>query len=625
VGRCEKGQQYHGWPDKDILYLGVFVMRNQRAMGRASILECGGLEGLWRKLGAMVALVVRICRKGHGDASVAMAPVAMTPGEKAARPCCAWCPRRTPKGTAWGVLYLLAVSMVGCGPGAPPGPRDARAQQAAATPPQAPPAASAAEKAKPERETWEVCYIKKARVGYTHTAEYRVVRDGRPLVRIESLNELRMLRQDTPIEMKIQLTSLETPDGKVLEFTSRAGQEAASMVTEGRVADDKLELKVTTTGKTMTSSIPWSPEYGAFFATEQSLRRQPMKPGERRTVGGLVPFANEVSATELVARDYGPVELPHGVRELLRIDGVTKLGGQPLATTTWCDRAGEVWKSHADMLDMESCRTTKEVALGESAPAKVDLIGKMAVPVDRPLGQPHETKRVRYRVRLNGGDPSSVFAVGPTQQVRSIDAHTAEITVWAIRPGQPGNSAATTRAPPAGWSRMVPESPTAGDREPNNFIQSDNPKIIAAARKAAGAQTDPWQVAVALERAARGLITKPDYSQAFASAAEVIESGTGDCTEHAVLLAALARARGIPARVAMGLIYSDQKFLYHMWSEVFIDGRWIPLDATLARGGTDAAYLKLADTNLQGASAFSSLLPVAQVAGRLKIEILDSE
>ena len=92
-----------------------------------------------------------------------------------------------------------------------------------------------------------------------------------------------------------------------------------------------------------------------------------------------------------------------------------------------------------------------------------------------------------------------------------------------------------------------------------------------------------------------------------------------------MLLAALVRARGIPARVAIGLVYQDQKFLYHMWDEVYLGGRWIPLDATLAQGGIGAAHLKLAHSNLEGASAYASVLPVAQVAGRLKIELLEVE
>ena len=76
------------------------------------------------------------------------------------------------------------------------------------------------------------------------------------------------------------------------------------------------------------------------------------------------------------------------------------------------------------------------------------------------------------------------------------------------------------------------------------------------------------------------------------TASDVARSHSGDCKAHAVYLAALARARGIPARVAVGLVYSDRlaAFGYHMWTEVYIDGRWIPLDGTLGLGGIGAAF-----------------------------------
>jgi hypothetical protein len=519
---------------------------------------------------------------------------------------------------SWKGLCLLTLLTAGCGPGTSAGPQEPAAAFPLGVPDE-----------KPEREVWEVHCIAGDRVGYSHTAEHRTARDGQPLVRIESVSLLRVLRAGQPMETKIELSSLETPEGSLLEFTCRIGQDAGSMLTEGRVAGERLEMKVTTKDKTTTSTIPWPADNGGFFIAEQSLRRQPMKPGERRTIHGFMPVDNQVTVTELTAREYQPVQLLDGTRELLRIDGETKVQGQSIRAASWCDRAGEILKGRADMLDMESYRTTKEAAVAASGPPKVDVIGKMAVPVDRALGQPHDTKRIRYRVRLEGGDPAGVFVVGPTQAVRSIDAHTAEITVVSCRLSvdrpQSGSPTTANRQLPTDNRQLPTDNCSPGDREPNNFIQSDNPKIVAAARKAAGDIKDPWQAAVALERATRELITKPDYSQAFASAAEVIETGVGDCTEHAVLLAALARARGIPARVATGLIYTDRKFLYHMWTEVFVDGRWIPLDGTLARGGIGAAHLKLSHSNLQGASAFSSMLPVAQVAGRLAIEIVDVE
>ena len=99
------------------------------------------------------------------------------------------------------------------------------------------------------------------------------------------------------------------------------------------------------------------------------------------------------------------------------------------------------------------------------------------------------------------------------------------------------------------------------------------------------------------------------------------------CTQHAVLLAALARARGIPARVEIGLVYAEDHagFAFHMWNAVWIDGHWIPLDATRGLGGIGAAHLKLADSSLQGEAAYSCFLPVTQVIGQAKIEILEAE
>jgi hypothetical protein len=433
-------------------------------------------------------------------------------------------------------------------------------------------------------------------------------------VNIEGSTRLAMRRFETPIVMDVRFASTETPDGRLVECQSVMAQGATTVTTTGRVAGGELQLRVTTSGKTTTAAIPWSPECGGYYALQQSLSRSPMKPGETRTIRGLEPGTAQFSTTRLVARNVEPVKLLDKTIDLLRIDITTTLDGQAIPGGLWTDRAGEIWKSRTDMLAMEMFRTTKEEALKASEPGELDLAANLAIPVHRALERPQATKRVRYRMHLDGGNPAEVFASGPSQKVQSIDPHTAEVTVFALRLGQP-----------AGNPGAKEEPPTAADRQPNNWIQSDHPKIVAAAKEAAGDLKDPWQVAVALERYAHGRIRRPGFSQAFDTALDVLESGEGDCTEHAVLLAALARARGIPARVAIGLVYYKQSFLYHMWTEMYLEGRWIPMDATLAQSGIGGAHLKLVHTSLQGASALSSFLPVAQVAGRLKIEILDVE
>jgi transglutaminase-like putative cysteine protease len=77
----------------------------------------------------------------------------------------------------------------------------------------------------------------------------------------------------------------------------------------------------------------------------------------------------------------------------------------------------------------------------------------------------------------------------------------------------------------------------------------------------------------------------------------------------------------------MGLVYLEagQRLAYHMWTEVWVDGRWRPLDATLGQGGIGAGHLKLATSALAGEAAYTSLLPVLQVVGRLKISLVEAE
>jgi hypothetical protein len=87
----------------------------------------------------------------------------------------------------------------------------------------------------------------------------------------------------------------------------------------------------------------------------------------------------------------------------------------------------------------------------------------------------------------------------------------------------------------------------------------------------------------------------------YASALEVAGSRQGDCTEYAVLLTALARAQGIPARVVTGMVYAERYagmshvFLPHSWMQAWIKDRWVSYDAALHR--SDSTHIALASGN----------------------------
>ena len=77
-----------------------------------------------------------------------------------------------------------------------------------------------------------------------------------------------------------------------------------------------------------------------------------------------------------------------------------------------------------------------------------------------------------------------------------------------------------------------------------------------------------------------------------------MERRRGDCTESAVLLAALGRSIGIPTKVASGLVYSRDAyhgvrnvFMPHSWVLAYVDGRWRSFDAAL--GAFDSSHIAL--------------------------------
>ncbi|MFC1661286.1 transglutaminase-like domain-containing protein, partial [Gemmatimonadota bacterium] len=99
------------------------------------------------------------------------------------------------------------------------------------------------------------------------------------------------------------------------------------------------------------------------------------------------------------------------------------------------------------------------------------------------------------------------------------------------------------------------------------------------------------------------------------SAVQVLESGAGDCNEHTVLYVALARALGLPARTAVGLVYLDNAFFYHAWPEVWL-GQWVAVDPTFGQYPADAAHLRFVVGGL------AQQVDILRLIGRLDIEVI---
>lgn len=465
-------------------------------------------------------------------------------------------------------------------------------------------------------EFWAACFIGGSQVGYTHLTTQRVSIDGDWHVSYRYQDELRMKRFQDMTVVRSHLECLETAAGDLVRFRTQVDTGPSGMVTEGFVDQGTLRMELQTAGRTEQQEIPWQTGWGGFFADHRSLRARPMKPRETRRLKALLPILHQVGEIHLEAAGYESVPMLEGTRQLLRIDMTTIVGPTRLRSIIWCDDDGIVWKTRDLQLDLESFRCDRETALRPVSGSGFDLGGSTIVQVPEPLAAPHRTTQAVYLARLPDGAIAQTFLQDGSQSLHVVDNETAQLTVEAIRPERP------QQFPAAAWTE-----PTEADRQSTAMIQSDDARIVRMAAEVAPQETDPWRLACELERYVKRTVQLKNYSTAMATAAEVAESLEGDCTEHAMLLAALCRARQIPARVAIGLVYHPpaQGFAYHMWTEVWIRDRWIGLDATLGQGGIGAAHLKLAVSSMEGSSAFADMLPIVQVIGRLELRIVSVE
>jgi transglutaminase-like putative cysteine protease len=82
------------------------------------------------------------------------------------------------------------------------------------------------------------------------------------------------------------------------------------------------------------------------------------------------------------------------------------------------------------------------------------------------------------------------------------------------------------------------------------------------------------------------------------------------------LFTALARAAGIPSKIAVGLTYKDRFFYYHAWPE-FYAGKWIAADPTLGQFPADAGHIRLVTGDLD------RQIQVLSVINKIRIEWLE--
>jgi transglutaminase-like putative cysteine protease len=351
--------------------------------------------------------------------------------------------------------------------------------------------------------------------------------------------------------------------------------------------------------------------------TEDRLLDEPpalsLNLSRRLANGGLVAGArHRWTVFDPATLHNAPVVVDVGKRELVSDNGRpvpafrVEMEFSGLRTTSWVTDTGDVVREESP-LGLITVREPAERARAMAVPDNVqrDMYDAAAVVPDgrERIDEPRDVRRLR--VRLDGVDLSSADLDGVSQTATRTSATT---TVEIV---DPRTLTARDGGDPGAGTYLLPEP----------LIESDDPAIVAEARRAIGDLSGRRVQAERLTRFVNGLLEKkPTVS--IPSAREVLRTRVGDCNEHTALFVAMARAIGIPSRIAVGLVFVRGAFYYHAWPEVYIEesrgrGLWLPVDPTLNQFPADATHLRLARGGLEKQAAILPLI------GRLKMRVLD--
>jgi transglutaminase-like putative cysteine protease len=447
---------------------------------------------------------------------------------------------------------------------------------------------------------WRGVYYRGEKIGFTVSQTTRT--EGGFELQEDGRLQMLLLGQDTVA--KIRTTAYVDTNFTLRGFEFSLDPGTGPIVVKGAVSGPsgsgtyRLSLAITSGAVTRTEARELREAPVMTLNLSRLLANERLVPGTRHEWTVLDPATLQSSRVSIHVGARAIVRAYDTVVPAFRVE----MDFRGLKTTSWVTDTGEVVREES-ALGLMTVRESPERARGLAVPSNIqaDLLKAAAVvPITRERIEPRDVRRLT--LRLEGADLPSGDLDGAGQH---LEGNVIELTdARLLKPGPADPGAAKYLAP-----------------EP--FLESDDPAIRAEAQHAVRGATTDRDRAERLTRYVNGLLDKkPTVS--LPSAREVLRTKVGDCNEHTALFVAMSRSMGVPARIAVGLVYMHGAFYYHAWPEVYIAegerlGMWLPVDPTLNQFPADATHLRFARGGLDQQAAILPLI------GRLKMTVVDLE
>jgi hypothetical protein len=436
-------------------------------------------------------------------------------------------------------------------------------------------------------DAWFTISQGRQKIGYAHRrffpteAGYRLTEEV--LLRINTMGVVQALYFQTEGNLDTRL--------KLISFNFKLNSSLFRFAARGVVRGKFLTLHAGVPGEERKLEIALQEPLHLSSGLFDVSRFAGLQPGESRTfqvfdpvaMGGR-PVRVSLSAGEEVIKNQGRDKRARKV-------SLDFMGTKQFA---WLGEDGAVLKEQG-ILGITLERSAKQEALEGMEPgASADLAELASIPANKTIGDPESVRELR--VRLGNLGDTAFFLDGGRQ--------TLQKDILLIR---------KEAIPAAGRGDKVGrDNPLL---KPSPLIQSDHPLIVGKVREIISAgDKEAAKAEKIVNWVFKHVKKRPVLS--VPNALETLTNLVGDCNEHAVLVAALARAAGIPAEVEAGFVYLRGRFYYHAWNVLYL-GEWITADGVFGQLPADVTHLRF----VRGAT--ERQIDLLGLIGRVQLEILD--
>jgi len=443
-----------------------------------------------------------------------------------------------------------------------------------------------------EKDSWMNIFQNDRKIGYSHSVFSKA---GKNYTVMEDLY-MRINTMGVEQDLKLVTKGLLHPDLSLATFDFSISSGRFQFKASGKVTEGSISVTTEASGSTRTFTIPLKEKPFLSSGILHALMNHHPAPGDSFTYTVFDPA--QMSSL--------PVQIRIVKNESISIMGksspVLKIAimYQGVTQHSWIGENGDLLKEEGVLGFRVEKAAKKDALFGLPIKASQDLTQFASIPSNIALPAPHELKFLK--VRINGIEIDKLSLSGGRQKMEE-NILTIQKESLDDLPTDPTQFAEMT-----GKKRAF--------LKPSPFISSNHPEIKSLAEKITVQSDPPFRNASAIVAwiekniEKRPVLSMPD-------ALSVLKNKVGDCTEHAILTAALMRAAGIPSRIEAGLVYLNGRFYFHAWNRIFL-GRWITVDSVFGQIPADVTHIRFA-TGMQDLQ--SNLL---QVIDNVKLEVIES-